>query len=75
MPRRARLRHAGVPQHVIQQGNNCAIYFLAGEDYRVYLGSLLNGATRYGCDIHAYVLMTNPVYLLVTPDTDESLRA
>jgi len=28
---------------------------------------------RYGCDIHAYVLMTNHVHLLVTPEADESL--
>lgn len=73
MPRRARVRHAGVPQHVIQRGNIRAACFFADEDYRVYLGSLLEGATRYGCDIHAYVLMSNHVHLLVTPETDESL--
>ncbi len=73
MPRRARVRHAGIPQHVIQRGNNRAACFFADEDYRTYLDSLLEGATRYGCDIHAYVLMTNHVHLLVTPETDESL--
>jgi putative transposase len=30
-------------------------------------------AERYGCDIHAYVLMTNHVHLLATPADDESL--
>lgn len=70
MPRRARVRHAGVSQHVIQRGNNRAACFFADEDYLSYLDSLLEGATRYGCDIHAYVLMTN---LLVTLETDESL--
>ena len=75
MPRRARIRHAGVPQHVIQRGNNHAACFFADEDYQSYLGSLLEGATRYGCDIHAYVLMTNHVHLLVTPETDESLSS
>jgi putative transposase len=73
MPRRARVRHAGIPQHVIQRGNNRAACFFADEDYRTYLDSLLEGATRYGCDIHAYVLMTNHVHLLVTPESDESL--
>jgi putative transposase len=73
MPRRSRVRHAGVPQHVIQRGNNRAACFFADEDYRTYLDSLLEGATRYGCDIHAYVLMTNHVHLLVKPETDESL--
>ncbi|MDP1665013.1 MAG: transposase [Methylobacter sp.] len=73
MPRRARVRHAGVPQHVIQRGNNRAACFFADEDYQSYLDSLLEGATRYGCSIHAYVLMTSHVHLLVTPEADESL--
>ena len=37
MPRRARVRHAGVPQHVIQRGNNRAACFFADEDYLTYL--------------------------------------
>jgi len=51
MPRRARARHAGVPQHVIQRGNNRAACFFADADYRLYLDSLMEGAMRYGCDI------------------------
>ena len=73
MPRRARIRFAGIPQHVIQRGNNRAACFFADEDYHSYLDSLQQGAERYGCDIHAYVLMTNHVHLLVTPVDDESL--
>ena len=41
MPRKARIRHAGVPQHVIQRGNNRTACFFADEDYRTYLGSFL----------------------------------
>ena len=73
MPRRARIRFAGIPQHVIQRGNNRAACFFADEDYRTYLDSLQQGAERYGCDIHAYVLITNHVHLLTTPADDESL--
>ena len=73
MPRKARIRHAGVPQHVIQRGNNRTACFFADADYRIYLDSLMEGSARYGCDIHAYVLMTNHVHLLVTPETEESL--
>ena len=73
MPRRARIRFAGIPQHVIQRGNNRAACFFADEDNRTYLDSLQQGAKRYGCDIHAYVLMTNHVHLLATPADDESL--
>jgi len=73
MPRRARIRFAGIPQHVIQRGNNRSACFFADEDYRSYLDSLQQGAERYGCDIHAYVLMTNHVHLLITPESDDSL--
>jgi len=73
MPRRARLKIAGVPQHIIQRGNNRAVCFFADDDYRYYLESLAEGAHRYGCALHAYVLMTNHVHLLVTPDTEEGI--
>jgi len=38
--------------------------------YRSWLGE---AAAEYGCAIHAYVLMTNHVHLLVTPKAAESL--
>jgi putative transposase len=67
MPRRPRLNLASVPLHVIQRGNNRQACFFAEEDYRFYLYWLKKGAEKYGCDIHAYVLMTNHVHLLLTP--------
>lgn len=67
MPRRPRLNLASVPLHVIQRGNNRQACFFAEEDYRFYLYWLGKGAQKYGCDIHAYVLMTNHVHLLLTP--------
>ena len=73
MPRRARVKCAGVPQHVVQRGNNRSACFFTDEDYRFYLSCLQEGAERYGCDIHAYVLMTNHVHLLLTPETGQSL--
>jgi len=73
MPRRARLRVAGVPHHVIQRGNNRSPSFFADEDYRFYLICLQRGAERYQCAIHAYVLMTNHVHLLVSPGTEDGL--
>lgn len=73
MPRRARIRFPGIPLHIIQRGNNRAACFFADEDYRYYLQSLSEGAHRYGCAIHAYVLMTNHVHLLATPEDDEGL--
>jgi putative transposase len=67
MPRRPRLNLAGLPQHIVQRGNNRQPCFFAGDDYRFYLHWLRLGAERYGCDIHAYVLMTNHVHVLATP--------
>ena len=69
MPRRARLRVAGYPVHVIQRGNNRTACFYAEEDYSLYLHRLAEEAERFGCAVHAYVLMTNHVHLLLTPVT------
>ena len=71
MPRRPRLSLPGVPLHVIQRGNNRQACFFAEEDYRFYLHWLAKGAQRYGCEIHAYVLMTNHVHMLVSPQGPE----
>ena len=67
MPRRARLRIAGAPLHIIQRGNNRSACFFADHDYGCYLHHLEELAARYTCSIHAYVMMTNHVHLLLTP--------
>jgi putative transposase len=67
VPRPPRLELAGVPLHVIQRGNNRAACFFGDADRRFYLKCLGKSAARTGCLIHAYVLMTNHVHLLVTP--------
>jgi putative transposase len=66
MARRPRLELAGVPLHVIQRGNNRAACFHADADRRLYLRLLGKAAARHRCAIHAYVLMSNHVHLLVT---------
>ena len=72
MPRRARLSLPGIPWHIIQRGNNRSVCFYAEEDYRLYLHHLQELAPRFGCAVHAYVLMTNHVHLLLTPDETDS---
>ena len=72
MPRRARLAIAGIPWHIIQRGNNRSACFYADEDYRRYLDTLGEMAQKFGCAIHAYVLMTNHVHLLLTPKKKDS---
>ena len=73
MPRKPRILLPGQPVHVIQRGNNRIATFYAEEDYRFYLGCLKGASERYQCTIHAYVLMTNHVHLLVTPSTETAL--
>jgi putative transposase len=67
MPRPPRLDLANVPQHVIQRGNDRRPCFFREIDYIRYLQDLREAALKYGCQVHAYVLMTNHVHLLVTP--------
>lgn len=73
MPRQPRYFIPGIPQHVLTRGVDRQATFFRPEDYRLYLDSLTDAAATYGCDIHAYVLMTNHVHLLVTPSSKNSL--
>ncbi|MGH8628143.1 MAG: transposase [Gammaproteobacteria bacterium] len=67
MARLPRLSLASIPQHVIQRGNNRHACFYADENYRFYLECLGEAARKYRVSVHAYVLMTNHVHLLMTP--------
>lgn len=67
MPRRPRLVVPEVPLHIIQRGNNRNNCFFSHSDYQAYLGMLKESADAAECQVHAYVLMTNHVHLLVTP--------
>jgi putative transposase len=67
MPRRPRFNLPGIPQHIVQRGNNRDSCFFTEQDRRQYLEDLAESAEKYLCEIHAYVLMTNHVHLLVTP--------
>lgn len=72
MPRRARIAVPGIPWHIIQRGNNRSACFYTDGDRRCYLGVLREQAEKHGCAIHAYVLMTNHVHLLLTPAREDS---
>lgn len=67
MARKPRYYLADVPCHVIQRGNNREPCFMADLDYVYYLDCLKEASQKYDCAVHAYVLMTNHVHLLVTP--------
>jgi len=70
MARLPRISPVGVPVHVIQRGNNRQACFGAIEDYSAYLGWLKEYSEKYAVDIHTWVLMTNHIHLLCTPQQD-----
>ena len=67
MPRRTRVHLDGVPLHLVQRGHNREPCFFIEEDYESYLYWLGEALRETGCVLHAYVLMTNHVHLLLTP--------
>ena len=71
MPRRPRIKLAGIPQHIVQRGINREACFFAEEDYHCTLHWLTKSAADWRCAIHAYVLMANHVHLFVTPETPD----
>jgi putative transposase len=67
MARLPRLDLPGIPQHVVQRGNDRQACFATDVDYGQYLQELREAALKHDCAVHAFVLMTNHVHLLVTP--------
>jgi len=72
MPRHARITLPGVPLHIVHRGTNRADCFWTPGDRNLDLCLLDEFAALHGCAIHAYVLMTNHVHLLVTPRHEEA---
>jgi|GEM_PF-865013 len=55
MARLPRLNMAGIPQHVVQRGNNKQACFFDVQDYTVYLDKLRHYSNEYRVDVHAYI--------------------
>jgi len=73
MPRKQRHYLPGVPAHIIQRGNNRLPCFFSEDDYQFYMECLRDASNRFGCIIHAYVLMTNHTHLLMTPLYEDAI--
>jgi len=73
MARRPRFPVVEFPFHVVQRGNDRRACFFTDRDYAVYLKTLSEACAQYALVVHAYVLMTNHVHLLVTPRTVNSI--
>jgi putative transposase len=73
MPRQPRYRIPNIPKHVIARGIDRQAVFFQERDYKLYRQALRQAAIDSRCRVHAYVLMTNHVHLLVTPEQERSL--
>lgn len=73
MPRRPRVHLDGVPLHIVQRGHNREACFFCDDDCNSYLHWLGESLGDAGCALHAYVLMTNHVHLLLTPSRAETV--
>jgi putative transposase len=62
-----------LPLHIVQRGHNREKCFFAEVDYMLYLRWLAEALARNSCQLHAYVLMTNHIHLLVTPHSAEGV--
>lgn len=67
MPRQSRPVIPEVPLHITQRGNNKLPCFFEEADFLVYLKLLHTASSRAACRVHAYVLMSNHVHLVVSP--------
>ena len=73
MSRLPRLTVPGYPHHVIQRGNNRQPIVVDDADRQRLLDDLAEHARAHGVAVHAYVLMSNHLHLLVTPEAGDSL--
>lgn len=73
MARLPRLYVPGCAHHVIQRGNNRAACFHSDSDYKAYLIFLQEAAQANDVAVHAFVLMTNHVHLLVSPQNKDGV--
>lgn len=73
MARLPRYFAQGVPQHIILRGNNREPIFANDEDCQFFKETLVDSVKRYCLAVHAYVLMTNHIHLLASPETAESI--
>ena len=73
MPRKRRPYMAGVPCHIVQRGNNRQACFFGDDDFGFFMNVLTNTLEEFEVDLHAFVLMTNHVHLLMTPSNAEGI--
>ena len=64
----------GISRHVTQRGNRREVVYFSAEVRLVYLKWLGEFSRKHVVEILAYCLMSNHVYLILKPKTDEGLQ-
>jgi len=71
MARKKRIWYPGAIYHIMCRGNHRHEIFRDGEDYQVYLTTLMEAKKMYKYNLYSYCLMTNHVHLQIeTSDID-----
>jgi putative transposase len=73
MPRKLRFYLPNIPAHVMQRGHNRESVFFEAQDSPEYLKIVKRVADACHCAIHASVLMTNHIHLLLTPEAGDAI--
>jgi putative transposase len=73
MARLVRVSPVDIPQHIIQRGNNRQVCFGNEEDMKAYLNWLKVFSKKHQVSVHAWVLMTNHVHLICTPQKESAI--
>ena len=67
MARLSRIVVPNHPVHIMHRGNNRQDIFESEEDMTRCKEDIANALSKSGCHLHAYVIMTNHLHLLITP--------
>ena len=73
MARLPRIVVPNQPLHIMHRGNNRQDIFVSEEDLIRMKDDIEHSLLKSGCSLHAYVIMTNHLHLLVTPEDKEQL--
>ena len=69
MPRRPRLRVAGIPLHITQRGVNRRATFIDTGDHLLHRELLTEIAAAHAIDVHAYALMSRCYFARPDPSS------
>lgn len=73
MARLSRIVVPNQPVHIMHRGNNRQNIFESDEDMVRITEDIAHALSKSGCQLHAYVIMTNHLHFLITPSAKEQL--